>query len=92
MLLLFPICTCPVFRCTSSHLECDCSFPRAVPHHAKIFLVALAIYLIGYEKDSGIAGGLGAKKKKTAGHIQEEKLLISEGRYNTFVHVCQLHG
>lgn len=66
-------------------------FPRAVPHHAKIFLVALAIYLIGYEKDSGIAGGLGAKKK-TTGHILEEKLLISEGRYNTCVHVCQLHG
>jgi hypothetical protein len=36
--------------------------------------------------------GSGQKKKKTAGHILEEKLLISEGRYNTFVHVCQLHG
>jgi hypothetical protein len=48
------------------------SFPRAVPHHAKIFLVALALYLIGYEKNSGIAGGLGAKEKDHRTYFRRE--------------------
>jgi hypothetical protein len=47
-------------------------FPRAVQRHANFFLVALALYLIGYEKDSGIAGGLGAKEKDHRTYCRRE--------------------